>query len=108
MSLSEVFLLEPASGVSTSWSATSQHCILATPPAFISENSCLMKAVCALVFTVLTSNFNQNTKAVEWPLLSAQSKWPLDRLSTGRVAGWSLGGTLAHCVVTQILSDFTA
>lgn len=37
------------------------------------------------VFTVLISNFNQNTKAVEWPLVNTQSKWALDRLLSGRL-----------------------
>lgn len=91
---------------------TSQHCILATPHALMFEHSCLMKAVWGLlraselhlqiwVFTVFISNFNQNTEAVEWPIVDTQSKWPLDWMLGGRVAGLSLDRTLAHSVVTQ-------
>lgn len=63
---------------------------------------------------MLISNFNQNTKAVECPLASTKSKWPLDRLLSGRVAGLSLERTLAYCLVnrksqqTWIQSDLTA
>lgn len=50
---------------------------------------------------MLISNFNQNTKAVEWPIVNTQSKRPLDRMLSERVAGLSLDRTLAYSVVTQ-------
>lgn len=50
---------------------------------------------------MLISRLNQNTQAVEWPLVNTQSKRPLDILLSGQVAGLSLDRTLAYCVVTQ-------